>query len=502
MTPHRPAKATSGFSSEPHELIDMAFDAMFTRSFDERTITSWNRGAERLYGWTRTEALGKRATQLLCSEYPMPLEQIEERLKASGEWEGQVVQCHKSGRQITVNCRWGLQTDSTGRPLAILEINSDLSLQRQTTARLSSSEERFGLLVSAVLEYAIFMLDPKGTIVSWNEGAQRIKGYRADEIIGRHFSVFYAPEDRAAKKPTRALQKAERDGQFKGEGWRVRKDGTRFWASVVITALRDESGSLRGFAKVTRDITDRHQEEERLRDYAREMTELERAKTHFLDLAAHELRGPLTLIRGYNTMLEEGKLRPERVPEIAKMLQGKLEQMNILVEQMLDISRLESDRLELNRETVDLVEVVEEQIGKVRAIGGTNHIALTGSAGSAIVNADRARIGTVISNLIDNAIKYSPAGGEIGCIVGRDDSWAYVSVRDKGLGIAPEHIPLLFKRYTRLPTEANKRIRGTGLALYLCREIARRHGGELTVNSKLAKGSEFILKLPAVNEPA
>jgi|SRR5690349_1310398 len=502
MTPKRAAMATSGSSPEPHELIDLAFDAMFTRSFDERTITSWNRGAERLYGWTRTEALGKKAAQLLCSEYPIPLEQIEERLKASGEWEGQVVQCHKSGRRIIVNCRWGLQTDSAGRPLAILEINSDLSLQRQATARLSSSEERFSLLVSAVVEYAIFMLDPKGTIISWNEGAQRIKGYRADEIIGRHFSVFYTPEDRAAKKPTRALQKAERYGQFKGEGWRVRQDGTRFWASVVITALRDEAGNLRGFAKVTRDITDQHQEEERLREYAAKMTELERAKTHFLDLAAHELRGPLTLIRGYNAMIEEGKLRPERVPEIAKMLQGKLEQMNLLVEQMLDMSRLEDDRLELDMGPVDLVEVAEEQIGKVRAIGGTNHIALTGSAGEAIVNADRARIGAVVSNLIDNAIKYSAPGGDIRCVVGRDGSWAYVSVRDKGLGIAPEHMPLLFKRYTRLPTEANKRIRGTGLALYLCQEIARRHGGELTVNSKLASGTEFTLKLPAANEPA
>jgi PAS domain S-box-containing protein len=499
MAPERPATGQSQRVSDQHELIDLAFDAMFTRSFDERLITSWNRGAEHLYGWTRAEALGKNATELLCSEYPIPLEQIEQELKSEGEWQGQIVQRHKSGRRITAKCRWGLQSDNAGRPVAILEINSDLSLQRQTTERLTRSEERFRFLVSAVVEYAIFMLDPDGTIVSWNEGAQRIKGYTADEIIGRHFSVFYTPEDRAAKVPTRVLEKARRHGQFRGEGWRVRKDGTRFWASVVITALRDDAGNLQGFAKVTRDITDKHEEEARLRDYAREMAELERAKAQFLDFAAHELRTPLTLIRGYNSMLEDGKLPPERVPQIAKSLEGKLEQMNLLVEQMLEVGRLESDRLVLENEKMSLYDVVKEQVEKLRAIARTDNIALTGRPDDAIVNGDRARIGTVVANLLDNAIKYSPPGGEIECDVGGDGSWAYVSVRDQGLGIAPEHIPLLFKRYMRLPTEANKRIRGTGLGLYLCQEIARRQGGEIRVKSTPAKGSEFTLKLPIVN---
>src|SRR5690348_3529298 len=302
---------------EPHQLVDLAFDAMFTRSFRDRTITSWNRGAERLYGWTRAEALGKEPAQLLCTRYPVPLEEIEEKLKTTGEWEGEILQCHKSGRLITANCRWGLQTDSAGEPLAILEINSDVSAYQRTLEGLRRSEQRFSLLVSAIAEYAIFMLDPDGVVSSWNEGAQRIKGYRADEIIGKHFSIFYTPEDRAAKKPPRALHRAEREGQFTGEGWRVRKDGSRFWASVVITALRDETGKLLGFAKVTRDASDKHQEEERLRQHARDIDELDRAKTQFMDLVAHELRAPLTLIRGYNSLLERGNLEPEQITQIA-----------------------------------------------------------------------------------------------------------------------------------------------------------------------------------------
>src|SRR5436309_2071459 len=257
---------------------------MFTRDFANRVITAWNYGAERLYGWSRAEAIGKKPSELLSSRYPISLEEIEERLRADGSWEGEIVQRRKDGRPVTVRGRWGLQVDPEGKPLAILEINSDLTHQRTSAQQLLHSEERFDLLVSAVVDYAIFMLDPTGNVITWNEGAQRAKGYTHDEIVGRHFSVFYPPEDQAAGKPGRALDTARREGRYEDQGWRVRKDGTRFWASVIITALRDESGKIRGFGKVTRDITNRHNEEERLRLHAERIAELERAKAQFLDL--------------------------------------------------------------------------------------------------------------------------------------------------------------------------------------------------------------------------
>ena len=480
-----------------HQLIDLAFDAMVTRSFRDRTITSWNEGAERMYGWTRGEAMAKKADVLLVSEYPVPLEQIEQHLKETGRWEGEIVQRHKDGSPIRVVCRWGMQTDSAGEPLAILEINSDLTMQHQADEQLRRSEERFRLLVSAVVEYAIFMLDREGTIVTWNEGAQRIKGYTADEIVGKHFSTFYTPEDRENGRPVRLLELAEREGTAKDEGWRVRKNGTRFWASVVITALRDETGKVRGFGKVTRDITDRHNEEDRLREYAQQMADLEQAKAQFLDLAAHEIRGPLTLIRGYNSLLEAGKLSQDRIPLVARMLEGKLEQIDLLVVQMLEAGRLDTNKLELNLEAVDLFDVAREQINKMKPLANGRQMSLRGVRGQATVNADRSRIGTIVSNLLDNAIKYSPGGGDVETAVGREDSDAFISVRDRGLGIAGEHIPLLFKRYIRLPTETNQHIHGTGLALYLCQEIARRHGGRITVESELGKGSDFTLRLTA-----
>src|SRR5436189_4044910 len=169
------------------------------------------------------------------------------------------------------------------------------------------------------------MLDPTGTIVTWNEGAQRIKGYTADEVIGRHFSMFYPPDEVRNDKPGWELEVAKREGRYEEEAWRLRKDGTRFWASVVITALRDETGRLRGFGKVTRDLTERKRQDERrnaerdaeetrLRQHAERMVELERTKAEFLNLASHELRSPLTVLRGYNSMLEDGSIPAEQIP--------------------------------------------------------------------------------------------------------------------------------------------------------------------------------------------
>jgi PAS domain S-box-containing protein len=491
-----------GPPQEHHELVDLAFDAMFTRGFSDRLITSWNEGAEHLYGYTRVEAIGKKPGELLASRYPIPLEQIEEIVRTKGRWEGEIVQRRKDGSQVVVRGRWGLQVDHGGEPLAILEINSDLTQQRSSAQQLQHSEEGFDLLVSAVVDYAIFMLDPSGTVITWNEGAQRAKGYTRDEIVGRHFSVFYTPEAIAAGVPKRALETAAREGRFVDEGWRVRKDGTRFWASVVITALRDESGQIRGFGKVTRDITDRHDAEERLRAHSRRMEELEHAKAQFLDLAAHELRGPLTLIRGYNSLLEQGGLPPERISQIAHLLEGKLSQVDLLVEQMLEMARLENERLELDLEVFDLTQVATDQVARFRPIASPGELQMAAGNQQAMVRADRTRIAAIVGNLIDNAIKYSPGGGEIRCAVGSEDGQCFVTVSDHGLGISTEHMPLLFKRFSRLPTPENKSITGTGLALYLCQEIARRHGGEITVSSIPRQGSEFTLRLPAAEGAA
>src|SRR4051812_39790286 len=299
-------------------------------------------------------------------------------------------------------------------------------LRKGSIAEQKELDDQFALLVSNVVDYAIFMLDPTGVIVTWNEGAQRIKGYRADEIIGRHFSVFYPPEEVKNRKPDWELEIALREGRYSEEGWRVRKDGRRFWASVVITAVRDETGRLRGFGKVTRDLTEKHMldeqrnaerdaEAQRLREHATSMAELEQAKAEFLNLASHELRGPLTVIRGYNSMLEDGTIPADQVPSVARLLEAKLAQVDLLIEQMLETARLEHDRLELSRERFDVRWVAQEQLDIFRPLARGHYFVVDAAREPLLVEGDRSRIGTILANLMDNALKYSPEGGEI-CI--------------------------------------------------------------------------------------
>ena len=381
-------------------------------------------------------------------------------------------------------------------------------LRKGSIAEQKGLDDQFALLVSNVVDYAIFMLDPTGVVVTWNEGAQRVKGYSADEIIGRHFSVFYPAEEVRNRKPDWELEIAVREGHYAEENWRVRKDGTRFWASVVITALRDETGRLRGFGKVTRDLTERHKHEERrnaerdaeaqrLREHASSMAELERAKAEFLNLASHELRGPLTVIRGYNSMLEDGSIPPDQVAPVARLLEAKLAQMDLLIEEMLETARLEHDRLELSRERFDVRWVAQEQLDIFRPLALGHHFVVDAAREPLLVDGDRSRIATILANFMDNAIKYSPAGGEICVMSGHRETDVFVSVRDHGIGISREHMPRLFTRFGRLPTEQNVSIAGTGLGLFLCKEIAVRHGGDITVNSRPGVGSEFTLTLPS-----
>jgi two-component system CheB/CheR fusion protein len=249
---------------EQSELVELAHDAIIVR--DRRNaVRSWNRGAESLYGWTKNEALGKVTHSLFQTMFPESLEAIERQLMTQGEWAGELLHTTRSGEQVTVFSKQIVKRNQHGEPEAILEINRDITEHRRADIALRSSEERFRLLVANVKDYAIFALDPEGRVESWNRGAERIKGYSVEEILGKHFSIFYPPEDVQSGKPDWMLKTAVAEGRVEAEGWRLRKDGSRFWANVVITALWDNDGTLRGFSNVTRDITERMLSHEALR---------------------------------------------------------------------------------------------------------------------------------------------------------------------------------------------------------------------------------------------
>lgn len=378
------------------------------------------------------------------------------------------------------------------------------------TEELKTSEERFRLMVQEVKDYAIFMLDPTGHVTSWNEGARRIKGYRAEEIIGRHFSAFYAAAEVARAKPTKALAIAESQGRYEEEGWRVRKDGSRFCASVTITAIRDEAGRLLGFAKVTRDITERRRMQDHLleaerresakyHDLANRLEALERTKSEFLNLASHELRTPVTLIRGYLSLFEEGDLGDlnENGRRAVAVLHEHVLQLHFLIGQMLQAAGLQSGNVSLRQDLVDLGEAAAEAVEWVRERAGSAHtVTLTMPEHPARVDADVECLADILRNLLDNAVKFSPEGGRIACELVVEPGWARFKVKDEGLGIDLAQRDLLFHRFGRVVNGDTATIAGAGLGLYLARELARLHGGDVAMESHLGCGSTFVLSLP------
>ncbi len=254
-------------AGEAQALLALAHDAVIVRT-PSGVVWFWNRGAEETYGWIADEVVGRPVQDVLPTPAAVSAV-VEESLGASGAWEGRLTHTRRDGEEIVVVSRVVLHDDGHGRPVSVLEIHRELTAASQAEEELRKSEERFRLLVDGVSDYAIFMLDADGHVVSWNSGAERIKGYRPEEIRGRHFSVFYPPEDAAAGMPEEELRRAAANGRVEAEGWRVRKDGSRFWASVTVSALWDSAGGLRGFAKVTRDVTERMRFEEHLERQAR-----------------------------------------------------------------------------------------------------------------------------------------------------------------------------------------------------------------------------------------
>ena len=376
-------------------------------------------------------------------------------------------------------------------------------LEARTQARaeaaedLRRSEERFSLLVHSIKDYAIFFLDPQGYIRSWNEGAERLKGYTEQEILGRHFSVFYPPEDRAGGLPERLLRQAEQEGRCEHEGWRVRRDGTRFWADVVITALRDREGRLVGFGKVTRDLTERRQlEQERLARAAAE--EAVRLRDEFLGAAAHELKTPLTSLRLQVQLLARqlsraGTLDPARVQRAVAMVDEQSRKLTALVERLLDVSRLAHGRLALDLAETDVTRLVAEAVERQRALAPDCPLTLEGPA-SLVAWVDPLRLEQVVTNLLDNAVKH---GGErpIAVTVARPvPGRLQIAVRDQGPGVPAGQRAHLFERFFQADSR-NVRA-GLGLGLYISRQIVRQHGGELAAEFPAEGGSRFVVTLP------
>ena len=373
---------------------------------------------------------------------------------------------------------------------------------------LHSSDEQFRLLVDAVKDYAIFMLDPEGRVVTWNSGAELIKGYSAGEIIGQSFERFYPEDDVRSGKPRQGLAEARRNGHFMDTGQRVRKDGTRFWADVVITPLYDEDGGLRGYGKVTRDVTARMRTEQALRQLNESLEQRVRERTAqlmdanlemeaFNYTVSHDLRAPLRAIRGYAEILLEdyGERLGEEGRDYCRRLSAAGGRMEKLVEDLLAYGRL--GRQELSVRDIGLDGVVSEVLQQNAAMLREHGAAVTVESPLPPVKGHRPMLLQVVHNLISNAVKFvargrAPAVNIRGERVG-DRVRLYVE--DRGIGVAPEHRDRIFRVFERL--HGDEAYPGTGIGLAIVRRAVERQGGTVGMEPRKDGGSCFWIELAA-----
>ena len=416
-----------------------------------------------------------------------------------------------------------LELRVTERTADLGEVNRRLQediVSRQRTERmLSESERRFRLMIESVVDYAIFMLDADGRVASWNAGAQRILGYGAEEIMGEQLTHFYPAEEVERGKPRWELEVAAAEGRFEEEGWRVRKDGSSFWASVVVTAVRDDSGRLLGFAKVTRDLTERNRFEAELIRAKVTAERASEAKSQFLANMSHELRTPLNSLLILARLLADnasGNLTAKQV-QFAQTIYASGMDLLSLINDLLDLAKIESGAISaLNIGAARLAELREDLERTFRQVAQDKRLQLAITIDPEVppvIRTDMPRLQQVLKNLLANALKFTKEGGVSLRVSRAREGWSAANTRlntapaviafsvvDTGIGIPPEKQKIIFEAFQQADGTTSRRYGGTGLGLSISRELTRLLGGEIHVASEPGRGSTFTLYLPLGEE--
>lgn len=488
-------QASAGQESHLHfeQLVAFVEDYAIFKLNREGIIQDWNLGAERIKLYKASEIVGRHFSCFYSEEDRAA--KLPERELAIASETGRFVdegwRLRKDGTRFWASVVLTAIRGASGEVIGFLKITRDLTERMKVTEELRRSEERFRLLVEGVLDYAIFMIDPEGHVMSWNEGARRIKGYEQEEIIGQHISKFYPEEARAIQMPESLMRKALRDGRSEGEGWRVRKDGTRFWANVVLTAVHDHKGELRGFAKITRDLTDRKEVEL--------LQESDRKKDAFLAMLAHELRNPLAPMLAGIDVIVRSPGNDKLVSEVGGMLQRQVAQMSHLIDDLLDMSRVKTGKIVIRKSRVPLEEVMRSAVETVEpAMREKRHRFTLNLPNEALeAEVDPYRISQVISNLLSNAVKFTPVEGEITLTaIAESDTLLKISVSDSGCGIP---LPLQGRVFGLFEQGDSGSKGGLGIGLTLVKSLVEMHGGSVSVDSAGdGRGTTFIVLLPVL----
>jgi PAS domain S-box-containing protein len=486
-------------------LIESVKDYAIFMLDREGFIITWNSGAEKIKGYTKEEILHQKFSIFYTKEdrernYPS---QVLETVKREGRFEEEGWRVKKNGSKFWANVSISAVYNKKQEIIGFTKITRDLTEKKnlenkllEANKELRKSEELSRLLISGVKDYAIFLLTKEGNIATWNDGAKRIKGYHAEEVIGSHFSRFYLPEAIEAQYPTFELSKALKDGRFEDEGWRVRKDGSKFWANVLITPIYNSENQLLGFTKITRDLTERIRNEN-LMMKNQELYRLNLDLDNFIYAASHDLKAPIANIEGLLNVLLQS-LSPEsrtndRVRDVTDMMRTSIERFKNTISSLTDVIKLQKENSQ-EATTVNVSEMVQEVLLDMKHIAESESARIDTDVNCSIaVQFSKNNFRSIVYNLISNAIKYrSPDRLPIVRIACHEtDENVVFKVQDNGLGMGLPDTSRIFKMFQRL----HNHVDGTGVGLYMVKRIIENSGGRIEVQSKLGEGSTFIVYL-------
>lgn len=521
-------------------VLGAVTDSSIIATDADGTIVLFNAGAERLTGYRADDVVGKRSPLLFHDSAEVAARAAGLGIEAGfgvftvpardggsdcQEW----TYVRENGTRVPVRLTVTAINGVAGVPVGYVGVAEDLAREHRAAADTADMAERFRLLVDNVQDYAILMLDPAGLVTSWNPGVERLKGYRRDEIIGRHFSVFYPEAEIRRGEPQRKLAFAAEQGRVEDEGWRVRRDGSRFWANVTITALRDADGTLRGFGKIVRDLTERRAQVEAIASRERLVTtvlsasmvvlqehaaslehansELTRSNAEldaFAYTASHDLTEPLRGLHNYarfaledygEALGEDGRHQLETMVRLSQRMQA-------VVDSLLLVSRLGRTAIEPADVNLDALVATVIELNAVRIDELGVQVRVPAPLGT--IRSDEAKLREILLNLVANAVKYArdsvPRWIEIRC-QRHADGGLTLEVADNGIGIAPEHRTVIFDLFRRLHAR-DARGGGVGAGLAIVRRVAERLGGTVEVRSTVGQGSTFTVDLPRIEEPS
>lgn len=472
-------------------------------------VTSWNRGAERFKGYSEAEIIGHHFSRLYTDEdkaIDLPGTALR-TAREEGRFEREGWRVRKDGTRFWAHVVIDPIRDSQGKLVGYAKITRDLSERRRAEEQLRQSQEQFRLLVEGVTDYALYLLDLTGHVTSWNAGAERIKGYSRDEIIGHHFSRFYTEEERESGVPTKGLQEAAANGRWETEGWRVRKDGSRFWAHVVIDAIRNDNGELVGFAKITRDVTERKKAEEKLEEARKALFQSQKMEAvgQLTGGVAHDFNNLLTvIIGGLDTIARSQPTDMVRIKRALQMARHAADRAASLTSRLLAFSRKQA----LEPTPSDLNTVVREMADLLhRTLGEQIELERILSPRVWTVEVDQNQLETAVLNLAINARDAMPSGGKLTIetqntfldetYVARDaevrpGQYVMIAVSDTGSGMSKSTLARVFE-----PFFTTKELgRGTGLGLSMVYGFVKQSGGHVTIYSEEGQGTTVKLYFP------